>query len=98
MLIRNPIVVPTNMYQQITPANKIHMAGWRAGKREISEGRDYFPANITSEATPRDITCRQNTRLFLYASKRTRTLEGQQIVVLLLVHEYRHHKYIYFKH
>ena len=84
MLVCNPIVVPANGYQQSTPTDEIHMAGWRAGRREISEGRDYFPANVTAEATPRHITCRQNTRLFLYASKRTRTLEGQQIVVLIL--------------
>ena len=84
MLVRNPIMVPANGYRQATQSDKIHMAGRRVGRREISEGRDYFPANITAEATPRYITCRQNTRLFLYVSKRTRMLEGQQIVVLIL--------------
>ena len=77
MLVRNPIVVPTNGYQQSTPANGIHMAGWRVGRREISKGRDYYIANITAESTPRYITCRQNTRLFLYASKCTQTLDSQ---------------------
>ena len=38
ILIRSPIVVPTNRYQQSTPINKIHMAGWRAGRHDISEG------------------------------------------------------------
>ena len=71
ILIRSPIVVPTNRYQQSTSANGIHMAGWRAGRRMISEGRDYYPANITAESTLRYITCRQNTRLFLYDSKHT---------------------------
>ena len=53
MLVRNPIMVPANGYQQGTTQDEIHMAGWRAGRREISEGRDYFPANVTVEATPR---------------------------------------------
>ena len=62
MLVCNPIVVPANGYQQSTP-----MAGWHAGRREISEGRDYFLA----KSTPRKVTCRQITRLFLRDSKRT---------------------------
>ena len=77
MLVRNPIVVPANGYQQSRPPDDIHMAGWRAGRRMISEGRDYYPANITAESTLRYITCRQNTILLLYASKRTWTLDSQ---------------------
>ena len=71
MLVRNPIMVLANGYQQGTPPDEIHMAGWRADRREISEGGDYFPANVTAKATPRYVTCHQNTRLFLYASKHT---------------------------
>ena len=77
MLVRNPIVVPANGYQQSTTPNKTHMAGWRAGRREISEGRDHFLANNTAESTPRHIFCRQHTRQFLCDSKRTRTLDNQ---------------------
>ena len=77
MLVRNPIVVPANEYQQGTQPDKIHMTGWRAGKRKISKGRDYFLTNITDKSTPQQITCRQVTRSFSCKSKRTQTLDSQ---------------------
>ena len=74
MLVRGPIVISTKGCQQNTQTDEIHIAGWRAGRREISEGQDYFFANITAEPTPRQITCRQITILFLCDSECTRTL------------------------
>ena len=78
------IMVPVNGHCPYTSAAGDYREGWRAGRREITEGGDYFLVNYATAATLRNVSCYQGAMLFLHGSKRTQLRNWRAKVVLIL--------------